>query len=348
MMNSNFTTGSSLYRIMAVEPRIFPTLTVVLAISILSILAVVISPNVYATSNNRDNSVKMTKQGSFINSDGNLNIVGAIDNNGNVPVEVTVGLNTTANNGSSHNIKTMTEQTYGTIIYPSTGGAPFKFLIPSNTLAVGKAFIAAVKEVQVPYYNVVVLTYNNTATGIDRALVGIAKNTGSFDIHDVVIYASAHDSNGAWIDSVKSNIIPVIKPGEQIAFSAKPDASVKSKVSYFSCAGLAFLEPITTLKVSDTRYIAYDLEGAAKISDLRYDNSTNSIMFGITHYNPAGGSMTLKVPQYSKSQAISIMMDGKLYKEATVQMNGKTISLDFFVPPGDHQMQIRVASVYAS
>ncbi|MGB6671743.1 MAG: hypothetical protein WBE34_04850 [Candidatus Nitrosopolaris sp.] len=42
-----------------------------------------------------------------------------------------------------------------------------------------------------------------------------------------------------------------------------------------------------------------------------------SMMFGITHYNPAGGSMTLKVPQYSKSQAISIMMDGKLYKEAT-------------------------------
>ena len=41
------------------------------------------------------------------------------------------------------------------------------------------------------------------------------------------------------------------------------------------------------------------------------------MMFGITHYNPAGGSMTLKVPQYSKSQAISIMMDGKLYKEAT-------------------------------
>ena len=78
MMNSNFTTGSSLYRIMAVEP----TLTVVLAISILSILAVVISPNAYATSNNSDNSVKMTKQGSFINSDGNLNIVGAIDNNG--------------------------------------------------------------------------------------------------------------------------------------------------------------------------------------------------------------------------------------------------------------------------
>lgn len=336
-MNS---TGSCLYRIMALEARIFPTLTVVLVISI---LAVVISPNVYAASNNGSNSVKMTKQGSFVDSHGNLNIVGAADNNDNVPVEVTVGLNTTANNGTSHNIKTIIEPTYGTIIYPSTGGAPFKFVISPNTLAVGQAFIAAVKEVQVPYYNGVVLTYNNTATGTDKALVGTAKNTGSFDIHDLVIYASAHDSNGAWIDSVKSNIIPIIKPGEQISFSAIPDASVKSQVSYFSCAGLAFLEPINTLKVNDTQYIAYDLEGAAKISDLRYDNTTSSIMFAITHYNPAGGSMTLKVPQYSKSQAISIMMDGKLDKQATVQMNGKTISIDFFVPPGDHQMQIRGA-----
>jgi hypothetical protein len=121
-MNSNFMTGSRLYRIMALEPKIFPTLTVVLAISILA------SPNAYAASNNGNNSVKMTKQGSFIDSHGNLNIVGAVDNNGNVPVEVTVGLNTTANNGTSHNIKTIIEPTFGRIIYPSTGGAPFKFV----------------------------------------------------------------------------------------------------------------------------------------------------------------------------------------------------------------------------
>jgi hypothetical protein len=343
MMNSDFTAGSCASRIVVLNPRIFHRLRIVLAISFLSILVVVNLPNAYAASNIGDNSVKMTKQGSFIDSHGNLNVVGAVDNNGDAPIEVTVGLNTTTNNGSSHNIKTIIEPTYGTIIYPSTGGAPFKFVIPHNTLAVGQAFIAAVKKIQVPYYDVVVLNYNNTATGTDRALVGTAKNTGSFDIHDLIIYASAHDSNGAWIDSVKSNIIPIIKPGEHIAFSAKPDTSVKSKVSYFSCAGLAFLDPINTLKVNDTQYIAYDMEGLAKISDLRYDNSTNSIMFGITHYNPAGGSMTLKLPQYSKSQAIFIMMDGKLYKQATAHMNGKTILIDFFVPPGDHQMQIRGA-----
>jgi len=343
MTNSKFTTGSCEWRIVTIRPRIFTVLTVILAISILSVLALVNLANAYAASNNGDNSVKMTKQGSFIDSHGNLNVVGAVDNSGNVPVEVTVGLNTTANNGSSQHINTMIEPTYGTIIYPSTGGAPFKFVVPPNSPAVGQAYIAAVKKIQVPYYNAVVLSYNNTATGIDRALVGTAKNTGSFDIHDLVIYASAHDSKGAWIDSVKSNIIPILKPGEHIAFTAKPDTSVKSMVSYFSCAGLAFLEPINTLKVNDTKYIAYDLEGAAKISELRYDNSTSSIMFGITHYNPAGGSMTLKLPQYSKNQTISIMMDGKLYKQASASMNGKTISIDFFVPPGDHQIQVRGA-----
>jgi hypothetical protein len=102
-------------------------------------------------------------------------------------------------------------------------------------LAVGQAYIAAVKKVQVPYHNAVVLSYNNTATGIDGALVGTAKNTGSFDIHDLVIYTSAHDSKGAWIDSVKSNIIPILKPGEHIAFTAKP-AHLSSQWYHISAA----------------------------------------------------------------------------------------------------------------
>jgi hypothetical protein len=35
------------------------------------------------------------------------------------------------------------------------------------------------------------------------------------------------------------------------------------------------------------------------------------------------------------------MMDGKLYKQASIKMNGKTVSIDFFVPPQDHDVQIK-------
>ena len=65
------------------------------------------------------------------------------------------------------------------------------------------------------------------------ALVGTAKNTGPFDLHNVTVYASAHDKNMSQIDSVKSNVIPVIEPGQEMAFTAIPDPAIKSQVIYF-------------------------------------------------------------------------------------------------------------------
>jgi len=72
MMNGDFTAGSCAYRMVALNPRIFHRLRIILAISFFSMLVVVNLSNAYAASNNGDNSVKMTKQGSFIDSHGNL------------------------------------------------------------------------------------------------------------------------------------------------------------------------------------------------------------------------------------------------------------------------------------
>jgi hypothetical protein len=35
------------------------------------------------------------------------------------------------------------------------------------------------------------------------------------------------------------------------------------------------------------------------------------------------------------------MMDGTLYEKASVKMNGKTVFIDFFVPPESHSIQVR-------
>lgn len=88
------------------------------------------------------------------------------------------------------------------------------------------------------YDGLVTLNYTNIASGENAALVGTVKNSCSFDLRNVAVYASAHDENRAQIDSVKSNVIPVVEPGQEMAFTAIPDLTIKSQIKYYSCAGV--------------------------------------------------------------------------------------------------------------
>jgi hypothetical protein len=311
----------------------------VFAISLYAIWSsVIFFPNVYAY----NNSVKMTDQKSFVDSSGDLNIVGVVNNVGRMPVGVTVGLNTTSSDGSKAAITntSIKQPTYGKIIYPFTG-APFKFVITPHHVATSKTFIVNIKQISVPNLHVLSLNYSNMPVGRDGALVGVAKNIGSFDLRDVSVYASAHSRNGAQVDSVKSNVIPVIKPGQQIAFSAKPDPVVKQGIFYYSCAGFDLNAPITTIDIGNGQFIPYDMRALARISDFKYDNATDSFTFGVKYYSTTGGPLSLKIPQTSEKQSVSVMIDGTLYKKASVKMNGKTVFIDFFVPPEDHNIKIK-------
>jgi hypothetical protein len=282
---------------------------------------------------------------------GNINIAGVVKNNGSIPVHVVVGLNTTTTtknlNGDDTN-KTESDQTisaiqnttYSRIVYPSTS-SPFKFVVPSDNSVLGKAFIVNARERAVPLYDNLVLNYSNVAVGDNKALIGTVKNVGPVDLHNVSVYASVHSNNKTQIDSVKSNLIPVIKPGQELPFSAVPDPSVREAVMYFSCAGVDLDAPVTTLQVDDDEFIPYDLQAIAKITSLEYVNTTDSISFGVKHYNPNGGDLSLRVPQLSQNQTILVKMDDKMYDEASVEMDGKTIHVKLFVPPGDHKVNIQ-------
>ena len=317
------------------------TIVVVLAISLHMIGSTISFPSrVFAYDNSL---IKMTEQRSFLDSHGKLNVVGVVNNFGKVPISVTVGLNTAATTvDRSKDAPTffIKQPIYGRIIYPSTG-APFKFVILPQPVVIGKAFIIDVKQISEPNWNVLSLNYSNMPVGKEGALIGTAKNIGSFDLHNVSVYASVHSRNGTQIDSVRSNVIPIIKPAQQIAFIAKPDPAVKSDVFYYSCAGLDLDAPITTLVIAPGQFLPYDLRALARVSDLKYDNATDSINFAITYYSSTGGPLSLKIPQISEKQSVSVIMDGTLYKKASVKMNGKTVFVDFFVPPESHNIQIK-------
>lgn len=344
VLPSNKLTKKMVYLVLTVSVVLFVVLT-------LSLLLFLSSIAINATATTTvDSSVKMTKQESFRDSKGHLNIIGVVDNTGNIPVQITVGLNTLNKKDDKSGVtttttpSTMTDQTYGRIIYPLTG-APFKFVIAPNQSVRGAAFISSIKQVPVPYYNVLRLNYSNMPTGSDKALVGTAKNIGPFNLHDVSVYASVHDKNGVQIDSVKSNVISLIKPGEEVAFTAVPDSAISPHVLFFSCAGVSLGNaPMTILDIGKGQSISYDINGVVSISDFKYDNAKDSIIFGVKHYNPEGGPMSLKIVKKSgnPSAVVSVMMDGKLYNRASVKTaDPKTVLIDLFIPSGNHDVQVK-------
>jgi hypothetical protein len=307
-----------------------------ICISCISCASLVMLQNVYASS-----PINVIAQQPFAGSDGKVNVVGVVKNNGSMPVQVVLGLNVVARSAGGGVPTTIKEPTYGRIIYPSSV-SPFKFAVEPAWSVSGAPFILNAKEVLTPYYKPLSLSYSNIPTGSERALVGTAKNISPFDLHNVTILASVHNANGTQIDSVKSKLFPVIRPGEIVAFTDVPDPSIKAHIAYFSCADISVGNnpALNTLRIGNGQFIAYQMYGVVQISDLKYDNATDSLVFGIKHYNPAGGTFGLKMPETSKNP-VSVIMDGKLYSEASVKMDGKTVFVNFFVPPSDHQVQIK-------
>ena len=317
-------------------------LTITVCILSLFFTSSIISPNVYAD-NIKNSSLIVTKQGSFVDSSDRLNIVGVVDNTGHVPVQINMGLKTVDKNNRS--TTTMIQPTYGKIIYPLTG-APFKFVVDdhNNSFIPSKAYISSIKEIPTPFFKLLRLNYTNTPVGKDRSLVGTVKNIGSVDVHDVSVYASAHDNKTKQIDSVKSSTISVIKPGEEVAFSANPDPAEGPKILYYSCAEID-LHPgsMNTLDTGNGRSIAYDLNGIVSISNFKFVSATDSLVFGVKHYNPTGGPMSLKIVKTTGSQDISVIMDGKMNnKDVSIKvMNPKTVYIGFIIPPGNHDIQVK-------
>jgi hypothetical protein len=199
----------------------------------------------------------------------------------------------------------------------------------------GTAFISSVKQVPLPNYNVIRLNYSNMpSTSNNKALVGTVQNIGPFDLHDVSVYASIHDRNGTQIDSVKSNILHLIKPGKEAQFIALPDYTTAPNIYYYSCAGVSLGNvPMTALDIGKGQSILYDIIGVVRISDFKYNAAKDSMIFGVKHYNPDGGPMSLKIVKKSgnPSAVVSVMIDGKMYNNNNNSLSVKTMDAKQYI-----------------
>ena len=280
--------------------------------------------------------ISIVDQKIFQGLNGDRNLVGVVQNNAGAPIEVKIGVNITKPNNIS---SILTSNTFTNVIYPYTA-APFKFTISSNELFKGLAYPIETKEVAKPFLLELRQNYANLATDDEKALVGTIKNKGFNIIKNVAVYASVHSINGTQIDSVKSTVIPVIHPDEEISYKIIPDSAIKDDVYIYSCAGLDINAPISTMSIGNGEYLVFNLESASAISNFRYENSSDSIIFEIYPYNPVGGPTIFQIPQISSNQKIDIFLDGKEYKNKKVTMDGKTISMNIFIPKYKHELKI--------
>ncbi|MGI0035313.1 MAG: hypothetical protein ACRD98_05545 [Nitrososphaera sp.] len=302
--------------------------TITLCVIASVILVATVSSGAYA-----ERGPEIILKSSFIDAEGRENVVGTVRNFGGEPVQVTVGLRTDDSG-------TVLTSTYGRTVWPLTD-SPFKFVLEHGTEQSGDPFIAEIKEATVPLYEMLVLTYDGMAVGEDRAFVGKVKNTGPFELHNVSVFAAVHSpDHKSQLDTVRSNVIPVIRPGEELEFIAIPDPMIKPEVLYYSCAGLDFDAPIPTLDAGNGELIPFALSAFAKISSLRYDNAADRIAFVVQPYGSNGVPLSFKIPQLSENQTVSVTIDGKLH-DASVKADGRTIYVDFFVPSGEHEVYIQ-------
>lgn len=269
----------------------------------------------------------------FVDADGMTNVVGVVNNKGVEPISVVMALD--LSDGT-----TLLEEPYAQVMFPDKG-APFKFRVPADLQVAGEPYVASVERVDQPFYDALVFDYSNMAVGEGRALTGTVTNTAPFAFYNVTVFASVHDDQMVQIDSSRSDAIPVIEPGQTAEFSMIPDDSIKSQTMYYSCAGYDPNAPIPTIPTGDGKYIGYQMQTISKVSSMRYDNATDSLLFGIKPYISAGGSLSLKFAQAHQNQTIAVFLDSQLRDDATVTMDGRTVSLEMFVPPGDHEVQVQ-------
>ena len=283
----------------------------------------------------KTNNALVTDVGSYVDKTGNRYVVGTVENKNDVPIHVLLGFNFTASNVKT----TAVAQPYGKTIYPY-GEAPFKFELPSgaNVKLTANPYVYRLSTTSIPYFDVLKLNYSNIPFP-NGTLIGTVKNTASFDIYDLYIYASAHNKTGAQIDSVSTALMPILKSGEKTLFSVTPNPSLASKVAFYSCFGVDFRTMNMRINIGENRYILSNMTGLATINNVKADPSTGSIRIYMNNQYPVPGPLILKIPQLIGASTVFVTMDGTLYKNAVTNSKGFTL-VNLMVPGGKHEIDV--------
>ena len=83
--------------------------------------------------------------------------------------------------------------------------------------------------------------------------------------------------------TLRSAVIPVISPDQEVAFIAIPVLSVAPNIRYYNCTDIDLHPNMNTLEIGKDEFIRYDLHRIVRISDFKYEALTDSIVFAVGH-----------------------------------------------------------------
>ncbi len=298
---------------------------------------------------NKSQDILMHDYSSFVNSEGNVVVVGSVmvtDKMVN-PVEVKLGLD--VYNKVTDRNETIQQYPINKVLYKGDHPTPFKFVIDSSKYSYdyhsSAPYVYDAKNVTTPSLirlQTFDLKYANGPQGPLNELIGNVTNTSPHPIYNLTLYAVVHDKNGTQVDSVITPI-PAIEPKETLNFTFTPDSSIKDKVYSFSCVAGDInnmkVNSFKTIDINSNKTLGYKFSGMMEVDKVDYNNDTNQLQLKVNNFYPIPASLSIQLMPGQK-EPISVTMDNTDFSKASVVNGKEKTTVDLNIPMGRHDLTV--------
>ncbi|MDQ4073270.1 MAG: FxLYD domain-containing protein [Thermoproteota archaeon] len=298
---------------------------------------------------NMSQDILMHDYSSFVNSGGNVVVVGSVMVTEKMinPVEVQLGLD--VYNKVTDKNETIQQYPVNKVLYKGDHPTPFKFVIDSSKYSYNyhssAPYVYDAKNVTTPSLirlQTFDLKYTNGPQGPLNQLVGNVTNTSPHPIYNLTLYAVVHDKNGTQVDSVTTPI-PAIKPKETLNFEFTPDSSIKDKVYSFSCVAGDInnmkVDSFKIININSNKTLGYKFSGMMEVDKIDYNNDTNKLQLKVNNFYPIPASLSVQLMPGQK-EPLSIIMDNSGFSTASVVNDEGKTTVDLNIPMGRHDLTI--------
>jgi len=242
----------------------------------------------------------------YYDSNGVYTVIGAVKNTEDKAIVPTIVINVKDDN------RTVSESYTLSIVNPSKD-IPFKIelaAIQDKSAILEKpevAFVPADHDAM----NVDVIYDRALVKHTDGHTTGFIFNNGTVPVFGVKVYAVIYGKDAKFLDVGKSvETIEKMEPGKKLAFSIYPDATLASKVSYYSCFALGE-DPTQTVAIErDGNKYHFTYLSSGYVTDAKFDNLQETITLTARNPFPDTEFVNFMFPQESQDQKFSVASNG--------------------------------------